>query len=64
LRRGDSKPAVYGWDNEFGAHSAKVDQHKVSDRLVTNADFLQFVLDRGYEKKELWSAEGWNWASG
>lgn len=65
LRKGDSQtPAVYGWDNEFGTHTGSTKAHKVGDRLVSNADFLEFVRDRAYENKQFWSEEGWNWASG
>lgn len=38
--------------------------HKVSDKLISNAEFLKFVLDGGYEREEFWSKDGWNWASG
>jgi formylglycine-generating enzyme required for sulfatase activity len=54
----------YGWDNEFGTHSAQVKGFKISDKLISNAQFLEFVLDHGYENKDLWSEEGWRWASG
>ena len=54
----------YGWDNEFGTHSAKVQAFKLSEKLVSNALFYEFVVERGYENKEFWSEEGWRWASG
>jgi len=38
----------YGWDNEFGTHSAKVEGFKVSDKLISNAQFYEFVSDHGY----------------
>lgn len=57
-------PAYYGWDNEFGTHEAIAKEHKVSDKLVSNAQFLKFVREGGYEKQEFWTSEGWNWASG
>jgi len=28
---------------------------------VTNRQMLEFVNDGGYEKKEFWSEEGWQW---
>lgn len=31
------EPAYYGWDNEFGTHTAIVKEHQVSDKLVSNA---------------------------
>lgn len=53
---------MYGWDNEFGTHHAITEAHRVSDKLVSNAAFLKFVLDNGYSKEEFWSKEGWDWA--
>jgi iron(II)-dependent oxidoreductase len=32
------------------------------DRLpVTNGDFVEFVADGGYSRRDLWDAEGWEW---
>ena len=28
---------------------------------VTNEEFLEFVLSNGYEKRECWTDEGWEW---
>jgi hypothetical protein len=40
----------YGWDNEFGQHEATTEAVKVSDKLISNAAFLKFVLDSGYSR--------------
>jgi len=48
----------YGWDNEYGIFEQKVEAFKVSKYLVSNAEFLEFVLDDGYKKEEYWSEEG------
>ena len=31
---------------------------------VTNLQYRRFMEDGGYERKELWSAEGWSWRQG
>jgi len=31
---------------------------------VTNLQFKRFMLDRGYDNKELWSVDGWSWRTG
>lgn len=62
--RNEHAVPYYGWDNEFGTHTAKVEGFKVSDKLISNAQFYEFVTDHGYENKELWSEEGWRWSSG
>jgi formylglycine-generating enzyme required for sulfatase activity len=46
--RNEHAVPYYGWDNEFGTHSAKVEGFKVSDKLISNAQFYEFVSDHGY----------------
>ena len=29
--------------------------------LVTNADYISFIQDKGYERFEFWSSDGWTW---
>ena len=31
---------------------------------MSNADFLKFVKDNGYQQEKFWSEEGWKWADG
>ncbi len=52
---------VYYWDNEDGHREEVVPEFLVSDRLITNGDFLAFVEADGYETQSLWSEEGWAW---
>jgi formylglycine-generating enzyme required for sulfatase activity len=35
--------------------------YRISRYPITNAQFSAFVKDRGYEKRELWTEEGWAW---
>lgn len=51
----------YGWDNEFGEVTWEVDAFEATAHLVSNADFLPFLLAGGYEDAEYWSQEGWAW---
>src|SRR5215471_1902410 len=51
----------FGWDNEFAAHPVEVPEFDIDVYNVTNRDFLEFVEARGYERRELWSEEGWDW---
>jgi 5-histidylcysteine sulfoxide synthase len=48
----------YGWDNEYGDFEQKLDSFQVSKYLVSNGEFMEFVLDNGYENKEYWDEEG------
>ncbi|OGO93524.1 MAG: 5-histidylcysteine sulfoxide synthase [Coxiella sp. RIFCSPHIGHO2_12_FULL_42_15] len=51
----------YGWDNEYGFLQSKVFAFQVSKYLITNADFLPFVLSGGYQDQKYWSLNGWQW---
>ena len=49
---------LYGWDNEYGEYREEIADFEASKYLVSNGEFLEFVLDGGYEKEEFWSKEG------
>ena len=53
----------YGWDNEYGFFQDNVAPFKASKYLVSNGEFLAFVEDQGYKKKQYWDDEGWAWAT-
>jgi len=53
--------ALYGWDNEYGLHVKEVKDFKASKYLVSNAEFLGFMEENGYENEAFWSEEGWKW---
>ncbi|MHB8121679.1 MAG: 5-histidylcysteine sulfoxide synthase [Desulfuromonadaceae bacterium] len=52
---------LYGWDNEYGAHSATVQSFKAAEHLTSNREFLEFVEDGGYFEPKWWTEEGWQW---
>jgi len=54
----DKSHHLYGWDNEYGTQTIKVEAFEVSKYLVSNAEYLPFVLDGGYEKHLYWDEEG------
>ncbi len=47
------------FDNETPQHDSLVRDHKLATRLVTNAEYLEFIEDNGYKKPEFWLADGW-----
>jgi ergothioneine biosynthesis protein EgtB len=49
------------FDNELGRHKVLLDDFEIADRLVTNLDFIKFIIDGGYRDHRLWHAEGWDW---
>ena len=54
----DKTHNLYAWDNEYGEYEEDVKEFKVSKYLVSNAEFMEFVNDGGYEKDEYWDEEG------
>ena len=59
LVRSESGP--FGWDNEFEEHRVEVPAFSIDTRNVTNGDYLKFMRDGGYERRDLWSDTGWAW---
>ena len=58
----DKKANTFGWDNEYGQHQVNADDFQASKYLVSNAEFLKFVNDNGYQQQKYWTEEGWQWA--
>jgi len=51
----------YGWDNEYGRHQAYLPSFSASKYLVSNGEYLEFVLSGGYENDRFWDEEGMAW---
>lgn len=51
----------FSYDNETKAHKVFLEDFKISNRLVTNAEFLDFIEDGAYKDPLLWHAEAWDW---
>lgn len=48
------------FDNELPSHKAYLQDFQISNRLVTNGEFLEFMEDGGYTNFNLWHDEGWH----
>jgi len=48
------------FDNESPCHKIWLEPHRLCSRLVTNAEYQGFIEDRGYQRPELWLADGWD----
>jgi ergothioneine biosynthesis protein EgtB len=51
------------FDNELGRHQVFLPGYNISNRLVSNQDYLQFVNDGGYQNFVHWHSEGWDWVN-
>jgi iron(II)-dependent oxidoreductase len=51
----------FAYDNERPRHRVELPAFRIGRTPVTNATFLRFVEDGGYERREWWSDEGWAW---
>ena len=51
----------FAYDNERPPHEVDLPAFEIDRVPVTNGDFREFVDDGGYERRELWSDEGWAW---
>jgi ergothioneine biosynthesis protein EgtB len=49
----------FAYDNELPVHRVFLEPFAISNRLVTNAEFEEFVEDGGYNRPELWLDAGW-----
>lgn len=58
---GATRDAPFVFDNEKWAHPVEVPAFTIARAAVTNAEFAEFVADRGYLRRELWSHQGWVW---
>ncbi len=47
------------WDNELPVHEFYLRPFLLQDRLVTNAEYQEFVADGGYRQQLLWLDNGW-----
>jgi iron(II)-dependent oxidoreductase len=55
----DDRRAAY--DNERPRHAVELSPFWIDVAPVTNADYLEFMEEGGYRRKEFWSDAGWAW---
>ena len=49
----------FSYDNEGPRHEQLIRPFKLANRCVTNAEWIAFIEDGGYETAGLWLADGW-----
>jgi ergothioneine biosynthesis protein EgtB len=49
----------FAFDNETPRHQVWLEPFALHNRLVTNAEYQQFIDDDGYQRPDLWLSLGW-----
>jgi ergothioneine biosynthesis protein EgtB len=55
---------LFVFDNESPRHQVLVRDFKISNRVVTNGEYLSFIEDGGYQNPALWMSDAWALMSG
>lgn len=50
----------FSFDNERPRHQTLLRDFRLGSRLVSNAEYLAFIADRGYQRADLWLSDGWH----
>ncbi len=53
----------FSFDNEHGRHKVYLQPFSISNKLVTNKEWLEFMDAGGYSNFEHWHSEGWAWVN-
>jgi ergothioneine biosynthesis protein EgtB len=49
------------FDNELPRHSVFLPPFALANRVISNAEYQQFMVDGGYLTPGLWLSDGWSW---
>jgi len=49
------------FDNELPQHRVFLAPYALANRVVSNAEYQQFIADAGYQTPGLWLSDGWSW---
>ncbi len=51
------------YDNELGRHQVYLHDFEISDQLVTNEAYMEFIEAGGYQKFQYWYSDAWDWVN-
>jgi iron(II)-dependent oxidoreductase len=51
----------FAYDNERPRHMVELPAFQIARRPVSNASWMRFCEEGGYQRREWWSEEGWRW---
>ena len=49
----------YNWEKPV--HQVELTEFQMGKYPVTNQEFRAFIVDKGYDMKDYWTSEGWQW---
>jgi iron(II)-dependent oxidoreductase len=52
---------VIAYDNERPVHAVEVPAFEIDAFPITNREYIRFVAEGGYARREWWTDEGWAW---
>jgi len=58
---GKTNDGKFSYDNEKGRHKIYLNEFFISNKLVTNQEYMEFMNAGGYQDVLLWHAEAWDW---
>ena len=61
LSMGNIAGSGFAFDNEMGPHVVRVAPFCIDATLISNAQYLDFVGDGGYQNSQFWSTQGRAW---
>ena len=51
----------FAFDNERPRHAVLCTAFELASRVITNGEYEEFLIDGGYQRPDLWLADGWDW---
>jgi len=52
--------SAFSFDNERPRHKTLLQDYCLGNRMVSNREYLEFIMDKGYQRAELWLSDGWH----
>jgi ergothioneine biosynthesis protein EgtB len=56
-----AQTSEFHFDNEAPRHSVYLNPYEMGHRLITNAEWQEFIADGGYDQHQWWLDAGWSW---